>query len=84
VIESERADLCCGFGGSFAVKLPELSLSMADAKLDALLGSGAETIISTEPTCLAQLEGRARRRELPLRALHLAEVLDPVPGAESR
>ncbi len=84
LLESPREDLCCGFGGSFAVKLPELSISMADAKLDSLEASGADLFISTEPTCLAQLDGRARRRGSRLRALHLAEVLDPAPGSEAR
>jgi len=84
LVEGERNDLCCGFGGSFAVKLPELSIAMADTKLQAIEASGAELLISTEPTCLAQLEGRARREGSPLRAMHLAEILDPAPGAESR
>ena len=83
LVESERADLCCGFGGSFSVKLPELSISMADAKLDDLERTGAKLFISTEPTCLAQLEGRAKYRGSSLLALHLAEVLDPSPGSES-
>lgn len=79
LVEMERADLCCGFGGSFAVKLPELSVSMTDAKLEEVRSAGTELIISTEPTCLAQILGRARMRRLPLRGLHLAEVLDHVP-----
>lgn len=84
LVESARPELCCGFGGSFAVKLPELSISMADAKLRAIEESGANLFISTEPTCMAQLEGRARHTGSKLRALHLAEVLDPAPGAELR
>ena len=84
LVESDRNELCCGFGGSFAVKLPELSIAMADAKLAAVKDSGAELLISTEPTCLAQLEGRARRQGSKLRTMHLAEILDPSPGAERR
>jgi L-lactate dehydrogenase complex protein LldE len=66
---------CCGFGGLFAVKEPELSTAMADAKLDSLVAAGAETVVSGELGCLLHLEGRARRRGLPLRFHHLAEVL---------
>lgn len=66
---------CCGFGGLFAVKQSALSLAMADHKLDALVASGADTVVAGELGCLLHLEGRARRRELPLRFRHLAEVL---------
>ncbi len=76
LVEMGRPDLCCGFGGSFSVKLPELSVSMADAKLEEVLATGAEVVIATEPTCLTQIVGRAHKRGLPLRAMHLAEVLD--------
>lgn len=66
---------CCGFGGLFAVKQSRLSVAMADRKLDALLASGADTVVAGELGCLLHLEGRARRRGLPLRFRHLAEVL---------
>jgi len=55
--------------------VPELSLAQADVRLDALLESGAEALISTDVSCLLHLEGRARRRGLNFRCLHLAEVL---------
>ncbi len=69
------ADECCGFGGLFAVKEEPLSTAMADRKLDALVASGATTVVAGELGCLLHLEGRARRRGLPLRFRHLAEVL---------
>ena len=76
------ADECCGFGGLFAVKQEPLSTAMADAKLNSLMASGAETVVSGELGCLLHLEGRARRRGLSLRFRHLAEWLtqaDPPP-----
>jgi L-lactate dehydrogenase complex protein LldE len=76
LVEMNRTDLCCGFGGSFSVKLPELSVSMADAKLREIQATGTELLISTEPTCLSQLITRAKRRGLKLRSIHLANVLD--------
>ncbi|MEW6045330.1 MAG: (Fe-S)-binding protein [Bacillota bacterium] len=66
---------CCGFGGTFAVKSPELSMAMADEKLDAFVSAGAELVISADTSCLLHLMGRAHRRGLPLRFLHVAEVL---------
>lgn len=69
------AEECCGFGGTFAVKSPELSVAMADAKLDAMMAAGARVVVSTDASCLMHLIGRASRRRLPLRFLHVAELL---------
>lgn len=82
------ADRCCGFGGTFAVKSPEVSVAMADEKLDAFVSAGAELVISADTSCLLHLMGRAHRRGLRLRFLHVAEVLaegmgllsEPTPG----
>jgi L-lactate dehydrogenase complex protein LldE len=77
LVEVERGDLCCGFGGTFAIKKPEISAAMADEKIDRALAAGATAIVSTDPGCLMHIEGRARRRGLPLRALHLVDLLEP-------
>ncbi len=70
-----HADLCCGFGGMFAVEFPELSSAMLDDKLDELAATGARLVICNEAACALQLMGGARRRGLPLRFKHLAECL---------
>jgi L-lactate dehydrogenase complex protein LldE len=67
-------DRCCGFGGTFSVKLPEVSVAMADEKLDALPAE-VTVVVGTDVSCLLQLEGRARRRGLAVRFRHVAEVL---------
>lgn len=72
----EHAQLCCGFGGTFAVKMPDVSTAMADEKVRAFEASGADTLISCDPSCLLQLGGRMRRLGIRARVLHLAEVLD--------
>lgn len=64
---------CCGFGGLFSVKNPEVSVAMADRKLDTL--PNVEAVVSADGGCLLQLESRARRRGLSLRFRSLAEVL---------
>lgn len=81
-------DACCGFGGTFSVRLPEVSVAMADEKLNGL-PAGVDTVVSCDASCLLHLEARARERGLSLRFRHLAEVLvdhldDPADGAGPR
>lgn len=74
-VETPAAAECCGFGGTFAVKAPEVSAGMGQRKAAALEATGADYVASTEPSCLLQLEGLLRRRRSPLRTIHLAEIL---------
>jgi L-lactate dehydrogenase complex protein LldE len=69
-------DLCCGFGGTFAVKQPEVSVAMADAKVRSLLESDAEVVVGCDQSCLMHLEGRMRRLGVAIPVRHLAVVLD--------
>ena len=68
-------DVCCGFGGSFAVKFESISIAMADQKVNNALKTGAEYLISTDMSCLMHLEGYIRFKDLPIRAMHIADVL---------
>ena len=68
-------ELCCGFGGTFAVKSPELSVAMGDDKLEDVVSSGAKILVGADPSCLLHLQGRAQRRGLPIRVMHVAELL---------
>jgi len=77
VVEPERGELCCGFGGTFSLKLPAIAAAMADEKLDRALAAGAGAIVSTDVGCLMHMEGRARRRGLDLRVHHLVDLLEP-------
>ncbi len=76
----ENEELCCGFGGTFSVKMPDVSTAMADEKIKALDRSGADTLISGDSSCLMHLKGRLRRTGHDTRVLHLAQVLDPKNG----
>jgi len=71
----EGSDECCGFGGSFSVRLPEVSTAILDRKLASLEASGARCLVACDAGCLMQIRGALLRRNSPLRALHLAEVL---------
>jgi L-lactate dehydrogenase complex protein LldE len=70
-----RGDECCGFGGSFALQEEAVSRRMGLDRLADHQQGGAEVLASTDVSCLLHLEGLARRRGLPLRALHVAEIL---------
>jgi L-lactate dehydrogenase complex protein LldE len=69
-------DRCCGFGGLFSVKLPEVSVAMADEKLGALADAGADIVVGCDASCLAQLRTRSESLGPPLCTRHLAQLLD--------
>jgi len=73
--EMDPAEECCGFGGTFAVKFGELSGAMARTKLEAIERTGARTVVGLDASCLMQIQGAASRAGLPIRTMHLAEVL---------
>jgi L-lactate dehydrogenase complex protein LldE len=73
--EHDAAEECCGFGGTFSVKFPGVSGAMARTKIDSILRSGADTVVSIDSSCLMQIQGALSRAGLPVRTMHLAEVL---------
>jgi L-lactate dehydrogenase complex protein LldE len=75
LVDLPRADECCGFGGTFAVKNPDVSTAMADDKCDAIESSGAEVCTALDASCLLQIGGRLARRGSEVRTMHLAEIL---------
>ena len=75
LVELKDNDTCCGFGGTFAVKFEAISTAMAQQKVDNALAVGAEYIISTDASCLLQLQGYIDKNTLPIKTMHLADVL---------
>jgi L-lactate dehydrogenase complex protein LldE len=75
LVEMNDVETCCGFGGTFAVKFAPISAGMADQKITNALATGAEFIISTDLSCLMQLQGFIQNKKLPLKTMHLADVL---------
>jgi L-lactate dehydrogenase complex protein LldE len=73
--EMEIAEECCGFGGTFSVKFAGVSGAMARTKIQSIVQTGADTVISIDSSCLMQLQGAIHRAGLPIRTMHLAEVL---------
>ena len=75
LVESTTCDRCCGFGGTFSVDHPGISIGMADDKIDELETLGIDAVTSGDTSCLMQLEGRLEQRRSRIRCIHLAEIL---------
>lgn len=73
--EMKECETCCGFGGTFAVKYEPISIGMAQTKVNSALETGAEYMISTDISCLMHMDAYIRKAGIPLRVMHLAEVL---------
>jgi L-lactate dehydrogenase complex protein LldE len=71
-----REDQCCGFGGSFSVRYPQISTAMVDDKVKCILATEADALVSTDAGCLMNIGGRLHRLGKPLEVMHLAELLD--------
>jgi L-lactate dehydrogenase complex protein LldE len=76
LVELPGADECCGFGGSFSVRLPEVSSRILDKKLANVEATGARCLVACDAGCLMQMGGGLRRRRSAVRPLHLAQLLD--------
>src|SRR6266516_883581 len=74
-VELENADACCGFGGTFSVKYPEISMAILDQKIEAIEKAGVQAVVSGDASCLMQIGGRLSRKGSDVRVMHLAEVL---------
>jgi L-lactate dehydrogenase complex protein LldE len=72
----ERCEDCCGFGGTFSVKLSDLSAAMADEKVTHVAATGARFLVGTDMGCLMNIAGRMKRRRVEIEPLHLAQLLD--------
>jgi len=76
IVQVESDEWCCGFGGTFSVKFPEISSAMGSRKLAPILEADVDYLISTDSSCLMQLRGMVERRKLTRpRMMHVAEVL---------
>ena len=73
--EMTDSEVCCGFGGTFCVGYPEISVKMVDDKIRNILATGADTLIGGDLGCLMNIAGRLSRIGSPIRVYHVAEVL---------
>lgn len=75
LIEMGNTDVCCGFGGSFAVKNEAISVAMAEEKVSNALATDADYLISTDLSCLMHLESYMQKKKKGMKIMHLADVL---------
>lgn len=75
LVEMRDTDMCCGFGGSFAVKFESISTAMTEQKVNNALEMEADYIISTDSSCLLQIQAYIDQKQIPLKTIHLADVL---------
>ena len=71
-----RQDQCCGFGGSFAVRYPQISGAMVDDKMSCILETDADALVSTDAGCMMNIGGRLHRAGHSIEILHIAELLE--------
>jgi L-lactate dehydrogenase complex protein LldE len=75
LVELERAEACCGFGGLFSIKYPDISGGILQEKIDCVEKSGAEVIVASDAGCLMQIAGGLSRQGIATRTMHIAELL---------
>ncbi len=75
LVEAANAEACCGFGGLFSVKYPDISNAIADKKVSDLNAAGTDLVLAGDLGCLMNIAGKASRDGTPVRCRHIAEVL---------
>jgi len=78
IIEMKNTNVCCGFGGTFSVKNESISTAMAEQKIQNALDTEAEYLVSTEASCLMHLDGYIKKHDLPIKTIHIADILASV------
>ncbi|HEX8091842.1 MAG TPA: (Fe-S)-binding protein [Blastocatellia bacterium] len=80
LVELERAEMCCGFGGLFSVKYSHISGGILQEKIDTLKKSRADVVVATDYGCLMHMAGGLSRQRIALRTMHIAELLAMAQG----
>jgi L-lactate dehydrogenase complex protein LldE len=74
-VEIDNAEACCGFGGTFSVKFPEISVAILDQKIEAIERANVQAVVAADASCLMQIGGRLSRNGSKVQVMHLAELL---------
>lgn len=75
-VELPNSKQCCGFGGTFSVKMPEISEAIVDEKAQNIFATQADVLVGTDMSCLMNITGRLRKLGSDMRVMHIAELLD--------
>lgn len=76
LVKLDRVDECCGFGGTFCVAEEAVSVRMGIDRVDDHVKNGTQVLTGGDMSCLMHLEGVVRRRQLPIKVMHIAEILN--------
>ncbi|PZQ48297.1 MAG: Fe-S oxidoreductase, partial [Phenylobacterium zucineum] len=82
LVELPAADQCCGFGGTFSVKNPDVSVAMASDKARHVMETGAEYLVTGDNACLMNIGGILHRQNAGVKTIHLAEILAHTEGGD--
>lgn len=75
IVEMEESETCCGFGGTFSAKFDGISSAMTQQKVEHALNTNAEYIISTEASCLMNIESYINKNNNPIKPIHIVDIL---------
>jgi L-lactate dehydrogenase complex protein LldE len=75
LVEMNRTEECCGFGGMFSMTFEPISVAMTQEKINHALATGAEYIVSTDMKCLANMDAYIKKQNLPIKCIHIVDVL---------
>jgi L-lactate dehydrogenase complex protein LldE len=75
LVEMKENDTCCGFGGTFSVKMEPISTGMVDQKIENALATKAEYIVSTDTSCIMHMEGFVKKQKKDIKLIHIADIL---------
>ena len=84
LVDLPRHDECCGFGGTFSIKNPDVSAAMLADKMESVIESGAEVLCAGDRSCLMHIGGGLQRIRAGVKTLHLAEILASTDGEARR
>jgi len=79
-VEMEASDKCCGFGGAFSTKYPDISTALVKEKVQNIVDSGADAVVGCDMGCLMNIQGYLNRHNYPVRVMHIAQLLAGVKG----
>lgn len=75
LIEMKNSEKCCGFGGTFSVKYPDISTAILEEKVDNIMATGVDAVVGCDISCLMNIQGMLSRRNSHIRIMHIAELL---------
>ena len=75
LIEMKNSEKCCGFGGAFSVKYPDISSAILEEKVDNIIATGADAVVGCDISCLMNIQGMLSRRNSQIKIMHIAELL---------